>query len=333
MKITFYGAAKTVTGSQHMVEVDGKRILLDCGLYQGRRRDMEKVNRNLPFDPASVDVLVLSHAHIDHSGNIPNLVKSGYTGDIIATPATVDLCGSMLLDSGNIQERNAEYANRYLQDGEPEHEPIYTQADAEHALKSFKAQPYGEKHEILPGVELTFIEAGHMLGSATVLLDIREERKMHSRRLVFSGDIGRRGIPIIRDPHPPISADFLIMESTYGGRTHDDYPTAQKQLKNIILETYERGGSIIVPAFAVGRTQQLVVQLNELAETGQIPNIPVYVDSPLATNVTETFRNHPEAYDLELNTFLKDSGDDDPFGFTNLKYIRDVEESKALNGR
>ncbi|MEO1441897.1 MAG: MBL fold metallo-hydrolase, partial [Chloroflexota bacterium] len=159
MKITFYGAAKTVTGSQHMVEVDGKRILLDCGLYQGRRRDMEKVNRNLPFDPASVDVLVLSHAHIDHSGNIPNLVKSGYTGDIIATPATVDLCGSMLLDSGNIQERNAEYANRYLQDGEPEHEPIYTQADAEHALKSFKAQPYGEKHEILPGVELTFIEA------------------------------------------------------------------------------------------------------------------------------------------------------------------------------
>ncbi len=333
MKITFHGAARTVTGSQHLVDVDGKRILLDCGLYQGRRRDMIERNRNFPFDPASIDVMVLSHAHIDHSGNIPNLVKSGFTGDIVCTHATRDLCASMLLDSGHIQERNAEYANKYRKEGEPLEEPIYTQDDARRSLDSFVSVHYGRKREILPGIELQFIEAGHMLGSAHVILDIKEERKAHKRRLVFSGDIGRRGIPIIRDPHPPTNAEILIMESTYGGRDNEDYLSAKKHLKEIITKTAGRGGSVIIPAFAVGRTQQIIVQLNELAETGQIPNLPVFVDSPLAVDVTSTFRNHPECYDFELNSFLAESGDDDPFGFHNLKYVRSVDESKALNYR
>ncbi len=333
MKITFHGAAKTVTGSQHLVEVDGKRILLDCGLYQGRRKDMMQRNRNLPFDPATVDAVVLSHAHIDHSGNIPNLVKSGFTGDIICTHATRDLCTPMLLDSGHIQERDAEYANRHREPNEPPTEPIYTQADARSAFAQFVSHGFGRRKQILPDVNLTFIEAGHMLGSATVILDVKENGNEHDTRLVFSGDIGRAGIPIIRDPEIPPSADVLIMESTYGGRTHDDVPTATRQLKQIINETVRRGGSIVVPAFAVGRTQQLVVQLNELAETGQIPRLPVYVDSPLAVDVTAAFRNHPDAYDAELSTFMEQTNDDDPFGFDMLTYIRSVDDSKALNGR
>jgi metallo-beta-lactamase family protein len=333
MHITFHGAAGTVTGSQHLIEVNGYRILLDCGLYQGRRKAMITRNRNLPFNPAEIDRVILSHAHIDHSGNLPNLIKSGYGGEVLMTGATRDLCQSMLPDSGHIQERNAEYANRHRKENEAPAEAIYTEEDARAALERFRAVPFNQSQEILPGVQLTMIEAGHMLGSATVILDIQEQGREHSRRIVFSGDIGRPDIPIIRDPVSPDHANILIMESTYGGRTHDTREDVRAQLKRVVQETFERGGSIIIPAFAVGRTQQIVVHLNELVESGELPALPVFVDSPLATNVTEAFRNNPDCYDSELVDFLNEYNDDDPFGFRNLSYVRSVDESKALNDR
>lgn len=332
MKITFYGAARTVTGSQHLVEVNGTRILLDCGLYQGRRADAYQRNKHLPFDAAAVDVMVLSHAHIDHSGNIPNLVNSGFTGDIVCTHATRDLCATMLLDSGHIQERDVEYVNKKnARRGEPLVEPIYTQADAAHSLNYFVGQGYDHPRAIAPGVTLTLIDAGHLLGSASVILDIEDRETKRDLRLVFSGDIGRAGIPIIRDPQMVDSADILIMESTYGDRLHPPYEDDMKEMERIITETVRRGGVILIPAFAVGRTQQLVYTLHQLALKGDIPDIPVYVDSPLAIDVTGVYRMHPECYDKELEQFLQDEDLRDAFGFKRLTYTRTTEESKKLN--
>lgn len=333
MRLTFYGAAQTVTGSQHMIEVNGKRILLDCGLYQGKRAESQERNRRLPFDPQSVDVMILSHAHIDHSGNIPNLVKNGFSGDIICTHATRDLCAVMLLDSGHIQERDVEYVNKKNRKrGKPPVEPVYTQADAEASLDSFVSQNYSRQRQVLPGVYLTFLDAGHMLGSAIVILDIEDREAHRDVRLVFSGDLGRVGIPIIRDPQMVDSADLLIMESTYGDRLHPPYPDAERELERIVVETYRRGGKVIVPAFAVGRTQQLVYTLHQLANRGDIPRLPIYVDSPLAVNTTDVFRTHPECFDAETRQFILDlGGQADPFGFQDVTYTRSVEESKRLN--
>lgn len=332
MRITFNGAARTVTGSQHLIEVNGKRILLDCGLYQGKRSEANARNRNLPFEAASIDVMVLSHAHIDHSGNIPNLVKSGYRGDIISTFATRDLCASMLLDSGHIQERDIEFVNKRRKRGEPKVEPIYTQQDAEKSLESFTTQGYERPRVIAPGVTLTFKDAGHMLGSAFVVLDIEDQDEKRDYRLVFSGDIGRAGIPIIRDPQTIDGADYLIMESTYGDRLHPPYEDDTKQMERIIVETFKRGGSVVVPAFAVGRTQQLVYSLHQLRLKGDIPDMPVFVDSPLAIDVTAAFRLHPECYDDEIRAFMTSgNGRIDPFGFDDLTYTRTTEASKKLN--
>jgi len=333
MRLTFYGAAQTVTGSQHLVEVNGQRILLDCGLYQGKRADATQRNRHLPFDAANVDVLVLSHAHIDHSGNIPNLVKSGFRGDIIATHATRDLCAVMLMDSAHIQERDAEYANKKnAKRGQPLVEPIYTQPDAAASLDQFISRGYNRPGLIAPGVSLTFLDAGHMLGSASVILDIEDQAAKRDLRLVFSGDIGRVGIPIIRDPQPPDAADLLIMESTYGDRLHEPYGDSARDLKRIVTETYKRGGKVIVPAFAVGRTQQLVYTLHQLAQKGDIPRLPIFVDSPLAVNTTAVFRQHPECFDAETRDFILTlDGKGDPFGFRDVTYTRSVEESKQLN--
>lgn len=333
MRLSFYGAAQTVTGSQHMIEVNGKRILLDCGLYQGKRAESQERNRRLPFDPQSVDVMILSHAHIDHSGNIPNLVKNGFGGDIICTHATRDLCAVMLLDSGHIQERDVEYINKKNRKrGKPPVEPIYTQADAEASLDSFVSQNYSRQRQVLPGVYLTFLDAGHMLGSAIVILDIEDHEAHRDVRLVFSGDLGRVGIPIIRDPQMVDSADLLIMESTYGNRLHPPYPDAERELERIVVETYRRGGKVIVPAFAVGRTQQLVYTLHQLANRGDIPRLPIFVDSPLAVNTTDVFRTHPECFDAETRQFILDlGGQADPFGFQDVTYTRSVEESKRLN--
>lgn len=332
MKLTFYGAARTVTGSQHMVEVNGSRILLDCGLYQGKRAEAAERNRNLPFDAAAVDVMVLSHAHIDHSGNIPNLIKSGYRGDIVCTPATRDLCAVMLLDSAHIHERDAEYVNKDRRKrGRELVQPLYTQQDALKCLDYFVTQSYGRTRTIAPGVQLTFLDAGHMLGSAVVVLDVKEQSSGRQSRLVFSGDLGRVGIPIIRDPQTIERADLLILESTYGDRVHDSYPDAERELERIVTETYRRGGSVVIPAFAVGRTQQLVYSLHQLAKRGDIPPMPVYVDSPLAVNATGVFRLHPECYDDEIRSFMVEDDRPDPFGFGDLTYVRSLEESKQLN--
>lgn len=335
MRLTFYGAAQTVTGSQHLVEVNGLRILLDCGLFQGKRSEAQERNRKLPFDAKAIDVMVLSHAHTDHSGNIPNLVKSGFRGDIVCTHATRDLCAVMLLDSGHIQERDVEFVNKKLiKRGQPPVEPIYTQADASASLNHFTSQSYDRPRQIAPGVTLTFIDAGHMLGSASVVLDIEDRETQQPIRLVFSGDIGRKGIPIIRDPQSPESADILIMESTYGDRTHEAYPDSEKELERIINATYRRGGKIIIPAFAVGRTQQLVYTLHQLAVKGDIPRLPIYVDSPLAVNTTSVFRSHPECFDVETQQFVMHAGSGgrrDPFGFDDLSYTHSLQDSKNLN--
>jgi metallo-beta-lactamase family protein len=333
MKISFMGAARTVTGSQHLIEVNGKRILLDCGTYQGHRAEADARNRNLPFDAASIDVMVLSHAHIDHSGNLPNLVKSGYRGDIISTPATRDLCASMLLDSAHIQEKDAEFVNkRASRRGEKFVTPIYTQADATEALNQFSTQNYERSRQIAPGVTLTYKDAGHMLGSAFVVLDIEDQDAKRDYRLVFSGDIGRAGIPIIRDPQTIDGADILIMESTYGDRLHPPFEDDRERMEQIILQTYKRGGVILIPAFAVGRTQQVVYTLHQLRQKGDIPDIPVFVDSPLAINVTATYRAHPECYDKEIRAFVTQAGGHiDPFGFEDLTYTRTADESKKLN--
>lgn len=334
MQLTFYGAAQTVTGSQHLIEVNGKRILLDCGLYQGRRDESFDRNRKLPFDVGSLDAVILSHAHIDHSGNLPNLVKSGYRGEIVCTHATRDLCASMLLDSGHIQENDVQFVNkRRAKQGQPPVQPIYTKQDAARAMKSFTSIDYERAHPVVPGVTLTFRDAGHMLGSTFVILDLEDQEAHRDVRLVFSGDLGRVGIPIIRDPEALDSADFLIMESTYGDRLHPPYADDTRRMEQIIVETYKRGGSVVVPAFAVGRTQQLVYALHQLIRAGDIPHMPIYVDSPLAIDVTSAFRTHPECYDDETLAFIEeyDLKGDDPFGFSDLKYTRSTEESKRLN--
>jgi metallo-beta-lactamase family protein len=335
MRLTFNGAVQTVTGSQHLLTVNGQTILLDCGLYQGKREEAARRNREFHFDPTQVDVVVLSHAHIDHSGNLPNLVRRGFGGKILCTPATVDLCGAMLLDSGHIQERDVEYVNKIrLRQGEPPVKPIYTQADAERSLKHFQGLDYDEPLELGPGITLTLHDAGHMLGSAIVVLDCAEGDGRPARRLVFTGDLGRPGLPLLRDPTYLKHADILLMESTYGSRTHPALEDSARELEQIIRRTYKRGGKVIIPAFAVERTQMLVYLLNKLYHQGDLPDMPVFVDSPLAVNVTEVFRRHLAYFDEETRTYLaKEDPDGDIFGFHKLRYIRDVEQSKALNAR
>lgn len=331
MKLTAWGAARTVTGSMHLLETTGNRILLDCGLFQGRRQLSYERNLNFPFDPRSIDAVLLSHAHIDHSGNLPNLVKQGFDGPIWCTSATRDLCASMLRDSGYIHEKDVEYLNRKLaRKGQPPVEPLYTRADAMACLRNFISIGYERTFAVVPGVDVHFLDAGHILGSAITILDITEEGE--TRRVVFSGDIGRPGMAILRDATVVNEADFLIMECTYGNRRHESQEEARHVLRRVITETYQRRGKTIVPAFAVGRTQELVYALHQLADAQKIPPIEIYVDSPLAVNVTETFRLHPEYYNSRVHEFmLSDNQHKDPFGFGRLTYVRDVEASKALN--
>lgn len=331
MRVTFHGAAQTVTGSMHLVEVNGQRLLLDCGLYQGARAETYERNLHFPFDPATIDAVILSHAHIDHAGNLPNLVKQGFRGPIWATSATRDLSVAMLQDSGHIQESDVEFVNkRRARAGEPPMEPLYTRADALASLKYFMTAEYDHPTAVLPGVTCTFFDAGHILGSAMVQLDCQEAER--TTRLVFSGDIGRKGLAILRDPTLLSTADYVIMESTYGDRLHETPVEAQDRLASIIKQTFRRRGKVIVPAFAVGRTQELLYALYELTEAAEIPNLPVYIDSPLATNITEVFRLHPECYDAETRHLLDQAaGSGGPFGFKNLHYVREVKDSKALN--
>jgi metallo-beta-lactamase family protein len=333
MELTFHGAVRTVTGSQHLIEVNGRSILLDCGLYQGSRQDTYFRNQNLPFKASEIDYLVLSHAHIDHSGNIPNLVKSGFRGDIICTYATRDLCTIMLRDSAKIQQYDIEYLNRKRsKNKQPLLEPIYSVADAIASLKQFIGIGYERTYTLFPGVTLTFYDAGHILGSAIVALDIEDESSKGQRRLVFSGDLGRPHRPILRDPTFLDEADILLIESTYGNRIHDTVEEASDKLERIINTAYKRGGKVIVPAFAVGRTQELVYRLHQLIESRDIPpNLPIYVDSPLAIDATSVYRLHPEAYDEETADFLLSAKNNDPFGFDMMRYTRSTQESKELN--
>jgi len=330
MKIAFLGAIRTVTGSMHLLTVNGNRILLECGLFQGRRRESYERNRNLPFDAASVEAMILSHAHIDHSGNIPNLVKSGFQGNIYSTFATRDLASAMLRDSAHIQEQDVAYVNKKRgRKGLPPVEPIYTRQDAVNSLNAFVGIGYHRTILVADGVRLTFYDAGHILGSAIVVLDIEEDG--HTHRLAFSGDLGRKERPILRDPEisPPI--ETLIIESTYGNRHHRTFEEADRELRRVVNDTYQRGGKVIIPAFSVGRTQEIVYALHHLTEDHKIPDLPIFVDSPLSTNVTEIFRLHPECYDKEINEFIMSGNHRDPFGFHRLRYIRSVEDSKALN--
>jgi len=335
MKLTFHGAAQTVTGSMHELAAGGARILLDCGLYQGRRKEARERNANFPFAASRIHSVLLSHAHIDHSGNIPTLVKSGFEGAIHATPATVDLCHSMLPDSAHLQEKDAQFLakrkhrRKMLGVGDEIEivEPLYTQEDAERSLKHFHSVLDGTHAEVAPGVTFRFVEAGHILGSAWVDIEARDNGK--KTRLVFSGDIGRPNLPIIRDPEPLGEADWLILESTYGDRLHKDLEAVKEKLADAVRRAAARGGKIIAPAFAVGRTQQLVLMLHELIEEKQIPPIPVFVDSPLAVDVTEVFRRHVYLFDEETARFLRNG--EDPFGFRMLHYVREASESKALN--
>lgn len=329
MKLTFWGAARTVTGSMHHVEAAGKRFLLDCGLYQGRRQEAYGRNSHFPFPISSIDAVILSHAHIDHSGNLPSLVRDGYRAPIYSTPATVDLCLPMLTDSAYLQEKDAEFVNkrrdrrRAMGRDDREVSPLYTSEDAEATFPLFQPAPLGEDKQVSDGIRYRTFDAGHMLGSSSMIVEA------DGVRLGFSGDVGRRGLPIIRDPQPLGACDYLIMESTYGDRLHKKVEDVEEKLAAIVNRTAGRGGKIIVPSFAVGRTQQLVLLLHGLMDKGRIPSIPMFVDSPLAVNVTEVFRKHQELYDETAAKFLEQG--EDPFGFYRLKYVRTVEESKALN--
>ena len=329
MRITFNGAARTVTGSQYLLEVNGSRLLLECGLFQGKRADTYERNRTFRFDPKALDAVLLSHAHIDHSGNLPNLVKQGYTGPIYATPATADLADIMLRDSGHIQEEDAQFLNkRNLEKGQPLVEPLYTLADAEQVAQYFRPQNYADPFEPVLGVKAEFIEAGHILGSAAIRLEVQEKDRM--TRFWFSGDIGRYKLPILRDPVLPYDVDYLQMECTYGSQSHADPQEADLKFHQVVLQTVARGGKVIVPAFAVGRTQELVFSLNQLVASGQMKHIPVFVDSPLALQATKVFDRHPECYDAETLEFIR-SGRHPALAFDGLKYIQSVEESKAIN--
>lgn len=332
MQLAFHGAAQTVTGSRHLIDVNGHKILLDCGLVQGRRSEAFARNREFGFNPADVDTLILSHAHIDHSGNIPSLTKHGFDGPIICTHATRDLCATMLRDSGHIQERDAEFVNKKRKrKGDPVIEPLYTQEDALDSLQYFESIALHRTREIYEGINLTFYEAGHMLGSAIVVLDIEDRDAGRDVRLVFSGDLGRAELPILCDPEIIDHADVLIMESTYGGRFHEPVPDTTEKLKTLVNQIVQHKGALIIPAFAVGRTQQIVYELQKLHSAGEIPQLPIFVDSPLATDVTTTFRQHPDSYDREAVMYMQEYHDDDIFGFAGLKYTRQVEESKMLN--
>lgn len=328
LKVTFYGAAKAVTGSQHLLEVAGKRILLDCGLSQGRRNDSERLNREYGYEPASLDAVILSHAHIDHSGKLPGLVKNGFKGTIFSTAASRDLAAIMLPDSAHIQQSDAEYLNKKrAKEGLDPIEPLYDLEDALSAIEKFVSIPYDLSFPIYPGVTLRFLEAGHILGSSQVELTIEENGK--KRTLLFTGDLGRFDRPILRDPDLSSRPDFLITESTYGGRNHEKQEKSLLDLEHVIKRTARRGGKVVIPAFSVGRTQEVLYFLNLLFVAGRIPDIPVFVDSPLSFNATEVFKLHPEVYDAELRDLLY--AGHSPFQFRNLHFVQNVQESKAIN--
>jgi metallo-beta-lactamase family protein len=333
MHLEFQGAARTVTGSMHVLAVGGRTILLDCGIFHGRREESRERNSKFPFDPASVEAVILSHAHIDHSGNIPRLVRLGFRGRIYCTHATRSLCDVMLRDSAYIQERDAEFiSKRHRTKGLPPIEPLYVPEDVEMSLPLFHGVDYSTPVEIAEGVECRFEDAGHILGSASLALTVRENGR--TVRLGFTGDLGRKNLPILRDPvfiGDGEEFHYVISESTYGGRFHAPVTDMGSQLLEPLRRACDRKGRIVIPAFSVGRTQELVYMMHELSLAGKLPPMPIFVDSPLSVNITEVFRRHPECYDRETRAMLE--SEDDAFGFGRVDYIKNVNESKELNDR
>lgn len=329
MKLTFHGAAGEVTGSQHLLEVDGQHFLFDCGLFQGHRAEARRKNEQFAFEPETIDAVFLSHAHIDHCGNLPGLYRQGFRGPVYCTEATADVVEVMLNDSAKIQSEDVRYLSRHLKKGHPSIEPLYDQKDVRELLKLLHPLKYHQEYELTKDVRVRFEDAGHILGSAITILDVEEEGVW--RRVVFSGDLGRRGLPLLRDPTLIGRCDVLICESTYGNRVHPPVTDIKSELLRILKEAVTVGGRVIVPAFSLGRTQQLVYFLNELFNEGALPRIPVYVDSPLSSRLTKVYRKHLDIMNSEIqNVLLNDA---DPFGFPWLTYIGSPQESKELNSR
>lgn len=330
LRLRFLGAAQEVTGSLLLVETARGSLVVDCGMFQGRRAESRQRNRFLPDEAIRADAAILTHSHIDHSGNLPTLVKAGFAGTIYATPATYDLCSYMLRDSARIQAGDAAYLNRKFA-RDPDWElltALYDEEDVVHTLERVVSMPYHHAFEPLPGVTARFLNAGHILGSAQLVLDVQLGDE--TRRLVVSGDLGRKGLPIIRDPEaPPRPVDYVVMESTYGNRTHGSVEQMHDDLERVVRDTVSRGGKVIVPAFAVGRTQEILLVLHELIRAKRLPPLPVFIDSPLAIDVTEVFRAHVECFDAETRTFLDEHGD--VFSFEGVRFTRTPEESMQIN--
>lgn len=331
MELQFIGAAQTVTGSLHLLRTAGGSIMLDCGLYQGTRRESYERNRDLDVPLRDVKAVVLSHAHIDHSGALPILAKKGFKGPIYCTPATRSLCAVMLRDAASIQASDARHVNKQI-DREGGHqekvEPLYDDEDVVHIMERMIAVPYHTTIPIAPGIELTFHDAGHVLGSAVVCLDVEEGSQR--RRIVFTGDLGRHHRAILRDPEVPEGTDLLITESTYGDRLHDDVEKMEDDLARVVNSTVKRGGKLIIPSFALERAQEVIYALKHLRRAGAIPKIPIFVDSPLTVRITDVFKLHPECFDKETRALLQ--GGDSPFDMDEIKYVEDVEGSKAITG-
>jgi metallo-beta-lactamase family protein len=333
MKIHFFGADREVTGSRHLLEVNGKRILLDCGMFQGKRSEERDKNRNFGFDPKTVDAVILSHAHIDHSGNLPNLVKQGFKGPIYCTEPTKALLEYMLMDSAYIQEKEVEYLNEKKEKaGETLIEPLYTTEDVAETLPLVQGKPYDEAMNLFgdEGLMVCFREAGHILGSTITVFTIKDQADGKTKRFAYTGDLGRVNMPLIRNPYQLEEAEYLMMESTYGNRLHDSLLEAEDKLAAIVKTTAARGGKILVPAFSLGRTQEIIYELHKLIDEKKIPELPIYVDSPLSVNLTDVFRKSQGVLDEETQKLFLDAKDD-PFEFAQLHYTQSVEESKALN--
>ncbi|MBC8053028.1 MAG: MBL fold metallo-hydrolase [Sphingobacteriaceae bacterium] len=330
MTITFHGAAQNVTGSKHLIELqNGTQILLDCGMFQGMGEDTDELNGHFGFRPDKVNYLILSHAHIDHCGLLPRLVAEGFTGTIYSTAATMDLARILLNDSAHIQEQDAEFSNKNRsRRGLPLLKPLYTETDVIETMRRFKIVDYNEDFEIEPRIKLKFTDAGHILGSAAVHLRILDEGKEY--RITFSGDVGRYGDPLLQSPQVFDQADYILLESTYGDSLHKDLEAIEGQLQEVIQETcIIKGGKLIIPAFSVGRTQELLYALNALELKGTLPDLPYYIDSPLSEKATNVLKEHTEVFNKKVKEVLK--RDDDVFHFKGLKFVQSVEESKALN--
>jgi len=328
IKLKFLGGLKSVTGSSHLVTAGKTEVLLDAGLFQGHRDESYKINTSFSFNPRAINAVVLSHAHIDHCGNIPSLIKKGLRCKIYTTSATKDLAGLMLEDSGKIQEEDVGYVNKINKRiGLPPRIPLYTKKEAAKATKIFRSISYNQKFCIAKNVYATLIDAGHILGSAVIILDIKDEKR--DIRLGYAVDLGRENLPLLNNPVVPRGLDYLIIESTYGGRLHAPIEEAQSKLREAISRTLRRGGKVLIPSFTLERTQEVIYYLNELSKEKLIPHVPIYVDSPLATDITEVFEAHPEYMDEKTREEI--SRGESPFGLLNLRFIRDQKESKALN--